>query len=66
MWPFIIDNAPELKNLSTTSTLYIWSLGRPSDLTLRPPLLDRSIRQRCVRNLKDTLVSCSGTCLWLE
>jgi alcohol dehydrogenase (cytochrome c) len=26
MWPFIINNAPELKNLSTTSTLYVFSL----------------------------------------
>jgi alcohol dehydrogenase (cytochrome c) len=26
MWPFIIQNAPELKNQSTTSTLYVFSL----------------------------------------
>ena len=26
MWPYIIQNAPELQNLSTTSMLYVFSL----------------------------------------
>jgi alcohol dehydrogenase (cytochrome c) len=26
MWPYIIQNAPELKNLTTTSTLYVFAL----------------------------------------
>jgi hypothetical protein len=25
MWPYIIQNAPELKNLTTTSTLYVFA-----------------------------------------
>jgi hypothetical protein len=26
MWPFIVENAPELKNLTTASMLYVFSL----------------------------------------
>jgi hypothetical protein len=25
MWPYIIQNAPELKNMTTTSTLYVFA-----------------------------------------